>query len=305
MKNSDYFGVIAAMITPCKNPGVPDSDGTTRLARSLAAHGCHGLFVLGSTGELPFLDEDQRREVVVAARKGVGDTAKIYAGVSGTGVKQIVRYAINAAHDGADVAISMAPFFLKTNQDGLFAYISEIADGSPIPVGIYNNCSMPSIFEIDTLVRLARHPNIVAIKDSSAEAAQVVQLVHALKEIPVSIFQGREPFLLESFASGAEGCVSALANVAPEWHKELYDAVAAGEMKKAAEFQAHIQSLFRIFELDEVRESFAGFAYALRCAMQYRGWIDHTDGMTSGFRPSAEFAQSVYSIIKDCGLVKS
>jgi len=161
---NNYRGVIPAMITPCRAPGVPDRAGMTNLARILVGEGCHGLFVLGSTGELPFLDEDQRCEMVIAAREGAGEKAKIYAGISGTGIKQVIGYANNAARDGADVAIAMAPFFLKLDQAGLYEYITEIADKSSIPIGIYNHLRMPSVFDIETILRLAQHPNIVAMK---------------------------------------------------------------------------------------------------------------------------------------------
>ena len=301
-KTKIYGGVIPAMITPCQAPGEPDQYGMTALARTLIKGGCHGLFVVGSTGELPFLDEDQRREIVSAAKKGAGDGATLYAGVSGTGVKQVIRYAVNAAEDGADVAIAMAPFFLKTDQEGLHAYISEIADSIPIPLGIYNHFRMPSIFETSTIIRLAQHPNIVAIKDSSAGGERGIELAAALKDLPLSLFQGREPFILETLAAGAPGCVTALANIMPEWHRDLYDAVQAGRMEEAKKFQDKILSLSRIFELDDIKHSFAHFAYAIRCATQTRGWLEHTWGMTPGFKPTAEFKQAVLSIVQDCGI---
>lgn len=303
-KTGNYGGVIPAMITPCEAPGVPDRAGMTKLAHILIEEGCHGLFVLGSTGELPFLDEDQRREMVIAAREGAGDDAILYAGVSGMGSKQVIRYAANAAQDGADVAIVMAPFFLKLDQVGLYAYISEIADKSPIPVGIYNHFRMPSIFEIDTVVRLAQHPNIVAIKDSSAESMRGVELANALQNLPMSLFQGREPFLLETLIAGAPGCVTALANIAPEWHRDLYDAIQKDDIETAADMQKRILSLARIFALDDLKKSFAYFAYALRCAIQARGYIEHTCGMTPGLNPTSEFTKSIMAILKDCGLVE-
>ena len=297
-----YAGVIPAMITPCRATEEPDPAGMTTLARTLVKAGCHGLFAIGSTGELPFLDEDQRREIVAAARKGADKETILYAGVSGTGVKQVIRYAANAAQDGADVAIAMAPFFLKTDQEGLYAYISEIADSSPIPVGIYNHLRMPSIFETETILRLAQHPNMVAIKDSSAVAERGIELATALKDKPLALFQGREPFILETIAAGAAGCVTALANIAPEWHRSLYDAVQKDDIDTATELQDKILSLSRIFGLDEVKQSFAHFAYAIRCATQARGWLEHTCGMTPGFKPTKEFRQAVLSIVQDCNL---
>lgn len=300
MNNTDrYVGVIPAMITPCRATGVPDPAGMTTLARALVKAGCHGLFAIGSTGELPFLDEDQRREIVAAARQGADKETALYAGVSGTGIKQVIRYATNAAQDGADVAIVMAPFFLKTDQEGLYAYISEIADNSPIPVGIYNHFRMPSVFETETILRLAQHSNMVAIKDSSAVAERGIELAIALKDKPLALFQGREPFILETMVAGAAGFVTALANIAPEVHRTLYNAILKDDMHTAKEMQEKILSLSRIFALDDVKQSFAHFAYAIRCATQARGWLEHTCGMTPGFKPSPEFKQAVLAIVQE------
>ncbi|MDA3926473.1 MAG: dihydrodipicolinate synthase family protein [Kiritimatiellae bacterium] len=303
MNNTErYTGVIPAMITPCRATGEPDPAGMTNLARTLVKAGCHGLFAIGSTGELPFLDEDQRREIVAAAREGADKETILYAGVSGTGVKQVIRYAANAAQDGADVAIAMAPFFLKTDQEGLYAYISQIADSSPIPVGIYNHLRMPSQFETDTIVRLAQHPNIVALKDSSASAENGIELASAMKSLPLSIFQGREPYILETLAAGAHGCVSALANIAPEWHRGLYDAFQNDDLETATELQSKINSLARIFALDDVKKSFAHFAYTIRCAAQFRGFITDTYGMTPGFKAKPELKNAVSDIMRECGM---
>ncbi len=301
-KIKQYAGVIPAMISPCQATKEPDIEGVEKLAHTLIKHGCHGLFVAGSTGELPFLDEDQRREIVRAARHGAGDKAMLYAGVSAMGIKQILRYTQNAAEDGADVAVAMAPFFLKADQNQLYAYICEIADESPIPVAIYNHLRMPSQFETETVLRLAQHPNIVAIKDSSATPETGIQLASALKNMPLSVFQGREPFILETLTAGGAGCVSALANIAPEWHRILYDAVHNNDLDKAVKFQKKILSLSRIFSLNDVKQSFAHFAYAIRCATQSRGWIKHTFGMIPGFKPSIEFKQSVLEITNECGI---
>jgi len=297
-----YTGVLPAMITPCQATGKPNIPEVASLAQTLVRKGCHGLFVVGSTGELPLLDEDQRREIVRAAREGAGSETVLYAGVSGMGVKQILRYCVNAAEDGADVAVTMAPFFLNTDQEELYAYISEIADGSPIPVAIYNHFRMPSQFGTDTIVRLAQHPNIVAIKDSSAFAANGIELASATKDLPLSIFQGREPYILETLAAGAQGCVSALANIAPEWHRDLYDAFQNDDIERATELQSKIISLARIFALDGVKQSFAHFAYTIRCAAQFRGWIKDTFGMTPGFIPKPELKSAVLGIMRECGI---
>src|SRR5262245_23493490 len=125
--------ILAAVVTPCQSTGVVDPDALTKLCRALVGHGCDGLFVAASTGESVLLDEDDRRVLTVAAREAVPRNAVLYVGVAGLGSKQTIRYARNAAADGADVAVAMAPFFMKLSQHEVAAYFLEIAEASPIP----------------------------------------------------------------------------------------------------------------------------------------------------------------------------
>ncbi|NQT59147.1 MAG: dihydrodipicolinate synthase family protein [Bacteroidetes bacterium] len=299
----EHRGVIAALITPCSKTGIPDPVAMKRFSGILIDRGCHGLFVVGSTGEQPLLDEDQRRELIAAAREGAGKEAKIYAGVSGCGAKQAIRYACNAEKDGADAAIVMAPFFLACSQQGLVEYIRQIADASPIPVGIYNHFRMPSQFENETLLQLAKHPNIIAVKDTDSDVNRSIGKLNALKEAPISFFQGREPFLYDSFSAGAEGCVSALANIAPEAHRQLYDAFQAGNPEEAKKYQKRIDSLGRIFQLDDTRTSFAGFSYSIRQVAKCRGWLDENYGMLPGFTGTDAYNQKLFDIASEAGLL--
>jgi 4-hydroxy-tetrahydrodipicolinate synthase len=302
-RTAGYGGVIAAALTPCAAPGVPDPDTMRTLSRTLVQRGCHGLFVVGSTGELPLLDVDQRRDLVAAAREGAGPEAALYAGVSGFGVEQTVRYARFAAEDGADIAVIMAPFFLKASQTGLYDYVRRIADASPLPLGIYSHYRMPAVFEVQTLTRLAEHPNIVAVKDTHSDAARIAPLTAALTQADIAVLQGREPFILDSLRAGADGCVSALANVAPELHRRLYEAFRSGNEDEALAYQQGIDRLGRIFKLPGVQASFAGFGYALREIARLRGWLECVDGMMPGLERSDNFDRQLRRIAAETGLI--
>jgi dihydrodipicolinate synthase/N-acetylneuraminate lyase len=98
---SRFAGVVAAFITPCSAPGEIDIASTSRLAGELTTRGCDGIFAVSSTGESPFIDECDRRTLIAAARDGCAAGATLYAGISATGAKQAIRYARNAAADGA------------------------------------------------------------------------------------------------------------------------------------------------------------------------------------------------------------
>ena len=288
-----YGGVIAAMVTPCRESAIVDPIATRRLAGILIENGCNGLFVAGSTGELALLDEDDRRAVVAAACEGAGSRGRIYAGISGTGVKQTVRYARNAASDGAAVAVVMAPFFLKLKQAELLQYLWAVADASPIPVALYHHLRAATPMNPETVARAAEHQNIVAIKDTSLEVSRIEEILAATKGLEFSVLQGNESLIVETLERGGTGMVTALANIVPEWHADLYAAHRTGNASVAAMRQSQITKLRDIFSIEQVSKSISAFTYTLRLGLARRGWLDSLAGMADGFSASDLFRQEV------------
>ncbi len=287
-QSSRYHGMVAAMLTPCTPASTIDAPGATRLARLLAANGLNGLFVCSSTGELPLMDEDDRRTLVSAVREGCPKDVVLYAGISGTGPKQSIRYAKNAAADGADVVVVMAPYFMMLSQTELEAFASRIADDSPVPVFIYHHLRMNSQFEVPTLARLADHPNIAGLKDTSAED-RMPELLAATRGKDFALLQGREPYVLSSLQAGASGCLTALAGVAPELHRDLYNAHRRGDAAAAKANFDRIEQLFKMFRFPETGRSFAHFVHMLKFAAKSRGWLDSTASLIPGFVADAAY----------------
>lgn len=293
---------IAATITPCRAPGEVDFDAAKNFYRALLQNGCDGLFVVGSTGGLSFLDAEQRRAVIKAAATAAEGRAQVYAGVSGTGAKQILDYARDAADAGADVAVVMAPFFLKLSQRELTAYIEEIADASPLPLALYHHVRAPSAFEIETVAHLAQHPNISAMKDSSSDLERVQELVAVTKENDFVILQGSEKLIAPSLQVGAHGSVTAVANVVPDWHRALMEAFASGDVALAQEWQERIAHLAQFFGWSEVLQSFICCGRVLRMGAQWRGWLNETADMVQGFVPEEGFEAKVRNFFREIDL---
>lgn len=274
----------------------------TRLAAHLSQSGCDGLFVASSTGEAIFLDEQDRRILTVAAREGVTEGTTIYVGVSALGIRQTVRYAKNAAADGADVAVVMAPFFLKVSQRELKAYLRTIADEVPIPVALYHHPRIPTPVEIETVVELAAHPNVVAIKDTSGTVERATTLLRATAGMKISVLQGSEGVLNESLAAGAHGAVAALACMAPEWFAGLYATHRKKDLEMANEFASRIRRLCGVFEFPEMGESIAAFAHAIKLGARKRGWLERVEGMLTGYKPATDFEKRVVNHFDGVGL---
>ena len=288
-----FAGVVAPMITPCKAPGEIDYGAIARCARELSARGCDGLFVISSTGGMPFLDEEDRQRIIDTTRQACPADKTLYAGISGMGVKQTLRYASQAKAEGADAAVVMAPFFLRLSQEELLGYFTQIADGCPIPLCIYHHIAMRTAIEVETVAKLARHPNIVALKDTSERMDRMGQLVSVTRDTHVTLLQGSEPLILETLQAGGHGCVSALAGIAPEWHRDLMKAFRNRNAEQAALAQGHICALWKMFEFPEMKRSFSYFARSLAIATKYRGWCDASATVVPGSETDPEFDKSI------------
>jgi 4-hydroxy-tetrahydrodipicolinate synthase len=297
--------LVVALPTPCAPPGVLDPTALGRWSQQVEQRGVDGVFVLSSTGEMVLIDDDNRRRLVSEARTHLRDDTTLLVGVGGYGPQQAIRLATAAAADGGDVAVLMAPFFQLLSQRELRASVEQIADASPIPIGLYHHLRMPTAFAVETVAALASHPNIVLFKDTSTDFARMRQLVEATSHTHLSLLQGSERLFLKSLTAGAHGCISALASIAPEWHRDILDAVRVGDLVAAEAAQAKIDALMALFRLPEVGQSLAHFVHTLKTAARIRGWLDHTHPVLQGFEATPEFDAAIAEIVSRTGLDRS
>ncbi|MFI4876261.1 MAG: dihydrodipicolinate synthase family protein [Blastopirellula sp. JB062] len=295
--------VVAALFTPCKEPGRIDPPAMSRLAGVVASQGCDGLFVLGSTGEMILVDEPDRRATVAAAVEGAAGLAAVMVGVGGFGVRQAIRFAQLAAQDGADYAIAMAPFFQRLSQTELLGYFVELADHSPLPIGIYHHLRMTSSVDVDTFAELAAHPNISLCKDTSNDLERMRQLTAATGERNFRILQGIERLNLDSLHAGAHGYVSALAGIAPQWHRALIEAYKSGDLETAQSMQTQIVELAQLFQIPEIRISLAHQIHALKHAAKLLGYLDSSAPLLANFQPPQGFEQAIENVLLQSGLL--
>jgi 4-hydroxy-tetrahydrodipicolinate synthase len=299
---SRYAGVTVAMITPCTSAGDIDFPALHRCTAEATARGADGIFVVSSTGGMPFLDEPDRLNIIAAAREACPRQKTLYAGISGMGLAQTLRYAKQAAAEGADAAVVMSPFFLRLSQKELLGYLTDVADSCPIPLCLYHHVAMPTPIEVDTVAKIAAHPNVVALKDTSGQLDRMHQLVEVSRHRGLVLLQGNEPIYLATLEAGGHGCVSALAGVAPEWHHELQSAFAREDLAEAQRLQQRITGLWKMFELPQVKRSYSYFARSLAIAMRHRGWCDSFNTISPRAETDAEFDLAVQKHVVACGL---
>jgi 4-hydroxy-tetrahydrodipicolinate synthase len=223
------------MITPFTDAGALDLDGAQALADRLVTQGCDGLVLSGTTGESPTTTDAEKSALVAAVREAVDGRASIVAGVGTFDTRHTVELARAAEKAGADGLLVVSPYYSRPPQDALEAHFREIADASGLPIVLYDIPSRTGTrIEPGTLIRLAEHPRIVAVKDCSYDflAAQKV-----LSRTELAYYAGCDEHNLALYAVGGTGYISTVANVAPRRLRAVLDAFDAGDTAGAAVLQ--------------------------------------------------------------------
>ncbi len=286
--------LIAAAITPHTTHGEVDHSSLARLVGHLWSKGIEEIFVIGSTGEASLLNEPTRLSIIETSRRSAGE-AVIHAGISGTGPDAAIRNAKEAALAGADLAVLMSPYFMLLDDDQLAWYCMKVADASPIPVTVYHHLRMPTAFTIPVIERLAKHGNIIGLKDTNGgDANRTAAILAATAGTGFQFLQGVEKLVLPTLEAGGHGCVVAQACIAPSLYRSLFDAWADGRTEEALACQQKISAVWEIFSLPEVRKSFSHFLHTLKLPLHQQGIISTTAGALP-----AHFDESYDALIMD------
>ncbi|WTX70324.1 4-hydroxy-tetrahydrodipicolinate synthase [Streptomyces sp. NBC_00647] len=236
------FGrALCAMITPFTEAGALDVDGAQRLAERLVAEGCDGLVLSGTTGESPTTTDAEKAALVRAVREAVGDRAAIVAGVGTADTRHTVELALAAEKAGADGLLVVAPYYSRPPQDAVEAYFREIADASGLPLVLYDIPGRTGTrIEPETMIRLAEHPRIVAVKDC---AYDLLGTQKVLARTELAYYAGCDEYVLALYAIGAAGYISTVANVAPRQFRSILDMFDGGDTVGAARRQRQLLPL--------------------------------------------------------------
>ena len=171
-------GSFVALITPMNADGSVDFEGFRTLFDFQENNGTSAVLIMGSTGEVSMLTPDERRQVIAETIKMKTGKMEFWYGCTGPSTEQTIGYVTYAGKEGADGAIIAAPPYICAPEDDITDYFLEVADASPIPIGIYNN---PPRVRTDlphtSILRLAEHPNILVNKESTARVGQIAQTV--------------------------------------------------------------------------------------------------------------------------------
>lgn len=198
-----------------------------------------GYVVLGSNGEMPYLSEAEKLKVFETARKHIPKGKLLMAGCGCESTHSSIALAKQAAAIGADVALFISPCYYKSKMDnaGLSDYYTKIADACPIPISMYNMPANTGVdLSVELIVKMAQHPNVAAVKDSSGNVAKMGEVVRCVRP-DFQVIAGSAGFLYPALCIGAVGGVLALANIAPQQCCDILEFFKKGKHEDAKQLQ--------------------------------------------------------------------
>ena len=222
---------LVAMVTPM----TPDKSIDVQSAKSLVDHliatGCDGLVVNGTTGESATLSADESMQMVALVAEHAAGRARIVAGVGSNDTSHSVAMAKRAADAGADGLLLVSPYYNKPTQRGLIAHCRTVADATDLPIILYDIPGRTGIpFASETIIELAKHPNIVAVKDAKGDLWAASKL---LAQTDLAWYSGADELNLAHLAQGATGVISVVGHAAAAYYRAMIDAVDVGNLSRA------------------------------------------------------------------------
>ncbi len=242
-----FKGTYTALATPFNRSGSVDFGCLKALVQTQIEGGVNGLVPVGTTGESPTLGVDEHRKVIETVTEVAKGRVQVIAGTGGNATEEAVDLTRHAQQIGVDGTLQVTPYYNKPSQEGLYRHFSTIADLG-LPVVLYNVPGRSSAeIAVETVVRLAPHPAIVAIKEAAGDATRV-SAIHAHCELDV--LSGDDSLTLAMIALGARGVISVASNVVPREVSSLVGAALAGDFAQALTLHNRLYPLFRDLFVD-------------------------------------------------------
>ena len=238
-------GVLVALASPMTAGGEVDEAGAVRLVEHVLGGGVHGLLALGSTGETASLDEASRRTLLAAVVRANRRRVPVFCGVAQTQLSVARTEVEAAARLGADAVLVAPPFYYPTDQAGVLAFYRAIAEGSPLPVYLYNIPQFTKVIaEPSTVAALAREGTIRGIKDSSRDFEYFEGVRVATRDLEsFRVFTGSDTMLVASMAVGGAGTICGAGNIAPALVVRIFDEYSRGDINAARRSQDELYNL--------------------------------------------------------------
>ncbi len=229
------FGrLLTAMVTPFDEKGEVDYAQARKLARALMKSGSDGLLVSGTTGESPTLTTDEKLRLFAEVKAELGKSGAVIAGTGNYGTRESIHLTREAEKLGVDGCLLVVPYYNRPTQDGMFRHFSAIAEATSLPCIMYNVPSRTSSnLAAETVVRLSKIPNIVAVKEASANFRQISEIIQNVRE-DFLVYSGNDADTFPLMAMGGYGVVGVITHLVGVQTKDMMNKLLAGKVAEAA-----------------------------------------------------------------------
>ena len=238
-----FKGSLVALITPMRADGSIDEKAYAEFVDWQIKEGTDAVVPVGTTGESPTLSHAEHKRVVEIAIEVARGRVPVIAGAGSNSTAEAIDLARHAKKAGADATLIVTPYYNKPTQEGMYLHFKAIADAVDLPMIIYNIPPRSVVdMSVDTMARLAKHKNIVGVKDATAN---LVRPLHTKRACGDDFCQlsGEDHTAIAFLAAGGDGCISVTANVAPRLCASMQDAWQEGRVREAMAIQNRLVPL--------------------------------------------------------------
>ncbi|MEM5948505.1 4-hydroxy-tetrahydrodipicolinate synthase [Spirochaetia bacterium 38H-sp] len=243
-------GVYTALITPFNQDGTIDYGALRELVEFQIQEGITGLVPVGTTGESPTVSHEENLKIIEEVVKQAAGRVPIIAGTGSNCTQEAIDMTKRAKDIGADASLQVAPYYNKPNQEGFYKHFTSIADTCQLPIVIYNIPGRTGKnIETNTILKLASHPNIVAVKEASGNLSQIMDII---REAPAdfTILSGDDNITYPFITLGGHGVISVASNLIPGTMTKFISAALAGDIKTAKAEHYRLLPLFKNLFID-------------------------------------------------------
>ena len=242
MKKTIFKGAGVAIITPFTEDGV-NYDELGRIIEDQIANGTDAIVITGTTGESSTMSDEEHKEAIRYTVEKVNKRIPVIAGTGSNETSYAIQLSKYAEEVGTDGLLLVTPYYNKATQKGLIAHYTAIADAVNIPIILYNVPSRTGVtIQIPTFVELAKHPNIVAVKEASGNLSAVAKIRHAVGDA-LDVYSGNDDQIVPILSLGGKGVISVLSNVAPKKTHDICQLYFDGKVEESAKLQIELIDL--------------------------------------------------------------
>ena len=247
-----FEGTGVALVLPMFEYGSIDYEGYKRQVQRMIDGGVKALLVNGTTGEpatIDIEDEFELTKITVEMAKGTG--VKVIVGAGSNYTAQAIRKAKFNAEAGADANLVVTPYYNKTSQRGLIEHYKAVAAASDLPLIMYNVPGRTGMkISVDTVVELAKVPNIVAMKDATDDIAYAMEVLTRTKDMDFDLYSGCDDNILPFIAAGGKGVISVLSNLYPRETEMFAQAALKGDLELARKMAYDLNDVSKYLFID-------------------------------------------------------